>query len=224
MEDFALAVGAIASALSLVAGAVAVTRYGKQRRIRHRLDTELVRLLRIDRRLVAAVTEVDRILAEGVGWHGFAIPPPKLLGHLDYLDAQINELDRSRAQIRSLPTRDANDRLRETIETVVGSIRAAFVLYRDGTWTAYREHGGEPVPVGATGREPVAAMEVTPDELVKLRGDMELAVRTAAYQLGRGDLGEHYECRWPVIRADLEDTEGDVLWRGEPRPVTHREP
>lgn len=219
MEDFALLVGAIASALSLVATGVVVLRHGRQRILRSRLEVQLGRLLRLDKRFVALATETDRLLSEGVGWFGIAILPPKLRGHVGYLEAQIDELERAKAQVRALPTQGANDRLRETVETVIDNLRTACAVYRDGIWAAYRESSGEAIPPGATGRDPLAALGKSHERLRAMRLDMEFAVRTATYQLGVESLAESYECRWPTIRGELPH--GVDLWGAEPRPISH---
>lgn len=213
--------GAIASALSLVAALIAGLKHWRQRQLRGRLGDHFVRLLRLDRRLIALATETQGILADGVGWHGIAISPPQLRGHLVHLEDQIDELERSKAQVRALPTRDANDRLRETIEAAIDELRTAFLAYRDGIWQAYRDHGGKPIPPGATGRGPIAALEHSHEEVAALRSKMELAVRTAAYQLDAEHIAGRYVCRWPTIVGELPNRPSDDLWAGETRPVTH---
>jgi hypothetical protein len=55
-------------------------------------------------------------------------------------------------------------------------------------------------------------------ELESLRPKMELAVRTAAYQLNEEAVAEAYECRWPLIEGELPLFEND-LWGNEPRTL-----
>lgn len=187
------------------------------------LGTLAQRLLRLDRRLVALAVDLDALLTGGVGWHGIDIEPPMLRGHREYMWAQIDELERTRARVRALAARGATERIRETVEEAVETLRQAFVIYFDGTLTSYREAQGDPVPPGATGRDPAAVLHESPTAsgLAQLRKSMELAVRTVAYQLERPGIAEGYRCHWPLTRADVAALASTDLWGGEPRPVTH---
>lgn len=223
MNDFATMVGAVASAIAIASAVIGVTVWWQQRRVRGDLGTLAYRLLRLDRRLVALAVELDDLLARGVGWHGIAIEPPMLRGHLTYIWAQIDELEWARARVRSLPARGATERIRETVEEAIEALRRAFVIYFEGSMSAYRETGGEPIEPGATGRDPTAALVASPasHELPELRKSMELAIRTVAYQLDAHRVAETYRCRWPATRMEVAAVAKTDLWGSEPRPLMH---
>lgn len=222
VESFVAILGGVASALAIGSAIVGATLWWQQRRVRHRLATLTHRVLRIDRRLVALAVELDGLLAQGVGWHGIAIEPPLLRGHLNYLWAQIDELERHRAVVRSLTGRGATDRIRETVEDAIEILRLASVIYFDGSMETYRSAEGQPVPPGAAGRDPLAALgDTETTRVVDLRRSMELAVRTVAHQLGRERVAEAYRCRWPATRAEAAALADSDVWGGEPRPMMH---
>ena len=223
MNDFAAMVGAVASAIAIASAALGIIVWWRQRRVRAELGTLADRLLRLDRRLVALAVELDGLLTRGVGWHGIAIEPPMLRGHLTYMWAQIDELEWARARVRSLPARGSTERLRETVEEAIEALRRAFIIYFEGSLSAYQEAGGEPIDPGATGRDPTAVLIASPDsqDLPELRKSMELAIRTAAYQLDAHRVAETYRCRWPVARMDVEAVAESDLWGPEPRPILH---
>lgn len=222
MAAFASTVGAVASAIA-IATAVGAGVWWRQRRVLAELTTQVQRLLHVDRRLVVLVVDIDRLLSRGVGWHGVAIEPPMLRGHRTYMRAQIDELERARARVRALEARGGTDRVRETVEDAIDILRRAYTIYFDGCMDAYGNAGGEPIPPGATGRDPTALLVASAEaEAVReLRKDMELAVRTVAHQLDRPAVAEQFRCRWPVTRFDVGIAAESDLWRGEPQPIMH---
>ena len=222
MESFVAILGGVASALAIASALTAAALWWQQRRVRDRLGTLTHRILRIDKRLVALAVELDGLLARGVAWHGIAIEPPLLRGHLSYLWGQIDELERHRAVVRSLNARGATERFRETVEDAIEVTRQACVTYFDGSLEAYRNAEGQPVPTGAAGRDPLAALgETAIERVLDLRRGMELAIRTVAYQLDREGLAEAYRCHWPATRSEAAALAGTDLWGGEPRPMMH---
>lgn len=223
LDGFATTVGAVASAIAIASALYGTVVWWRQRRVLGELGSLAQRLLRVDRRLVALAVDVDALLAKGVGWHGVEIEPPMLRGHRDYMWAQIDELERARARVRALAARGATERIRETVEEAIETLRRACVVYFDGTMTAYQEAQGVPMPPGATGRDPTAVLHESPDagDLPELRKSMELAVRTVAHQLERPGVAEGYRCRWPLTRAEVAALAKTDLWGGEPRPIMH---
>jgi hypothetical protein len=222
VDSFVANLGGAASALAIASALTAAVLWWQQRQVRDCLATLTHRILRIDKRLVALAVELDGLLARGVGWHGIAIEPPLLRGHLNYLWAQIDELERHRAVVRGLNARGATERFRETVEEAIEVSRQACVTYFDGSLESYRSAEGQPVPGGAAGRDPLAALgETAIERVLDLRRAMELAIRTVAYQLDREGLAEAYRCNWPATRSEAAALADLDLWGSEPRPMMH---
>jgi hypothetical protein len=224
LNDFATILGAIASAAALVAVAAQVWSWIQQGRRRRRLDEHLHRLWRLDRRLVALISEVEARLTNGVGWYGFSIWPPALRGHLIYLAGLLDELERTTAELRSLDADGPVERLRHDLERLTVVMHEAGELYERGIIDRYRRSNGAAVGVSPAGREPTPALEEEQvDRVERLRREAQLLFRTAYHQLHRENVAERYRTEWPTLhRAFRQPTDPD-LWGSEVRPMERSE-
>lgn len=211
-------VGTAASVVALAAATVSGWRWWETHRARRLLTGWVHRLYRLDRRLVAVVCELDAALAVGVGWAGWAIWPHQLAGRITYLDGLVDDLERSRAELRAIDANGGTERLRADVERMADLLRLAAVTYRAGTIESYREVDGAQMPPGATGREPTPTLGTNDvAAFAALRDEFTLVARTVAHRLDDGDRAERYRALWPVQRSECA-LDIEQLWGSEPRP------
>lgn len=195
--------GAIASALSILGVLLAGLRRVRailQRRI---LKYRLHRLRAIVARLGDLVRGASDKLTEGVGWHGWAIPPPALERVLEDLAELQVDLEQRRAELRGLLSADErNERMRTDLEELVAVVREVAYRYYVGIWARYRDSRGEPVETSATGREPTVtlASPKTVREVEQMRRMTMLLLTSVSFQLGDADEAHDFQTGWPTVR------------------------
>lgn len=219
---FGSTLAALAAILAIV-GALAQARHvWMDRRLKAQLDAELGRLLRLDRRLVGLIVEVDQALGRGVGWFGYRSAPPSLGGHMNYLYGLSHEFDSTTAALRAMSTSGPVERLRSDLEELTGLMRDAAEAYLKGIWATYRATQGAAVPYDVTvlGSPTVTLCNEDLEEALDRQRQVQLLFRTTLCRLHRDLVGGTYHNQWPTDLRPGPDEDTEDPWRGEPRPIT----
>ena len=205
----------------------AKTVFGELRRRRrlHRNHEYLLqflrRLARLDRRLCALVAELDERLTVGTGREGPDAWPRPLKGRLTYLDATIDELERTVAQVRAVEADGATERLRADVERLSRVIRDAASEYLSGTVCSYREGRGQPIYSAQAGSFAITpTLHGTQALLVReLPEEATMLFRTCWYRLQADSMAERYRALWPIEQHEVSHINTEAVWRTEPHPV-----
>jgi hypothetical protein len=225
VEDFAVLVGAVASAVGVVAAALAAIRWWRVRRVRQRLAVAVGRLVRQERRLGRLIIDLDRQLTMGGAWEGWSQWPAYLGGQLTYASGLADEAEREEALVRALDADGAVERLRQDVEEMHQVLHKVAMACLDGTIAAYRNSEGEPVASSPAGRELSPVFTGTEEEeLLAARRRFTTLMRSTLSRLGSSDWrselrAEAFESSWPLYRWESADVDHGKLWDGELAPL-----
>lgn len=219
MSTFYGTISAIAASTVIAAFLLSAWKGWQNRQRRQRLWEHLHRLVRLDRRLVALVVEVDQALGRGVGWIDRDTVPPALGGYVIYLQALIAELEITAADLSAMEANGAVERIRSDLVLLAQRLREAMNMYLTGMLATYRQSCGVPVAY-----RPRSCTVVLRAEDVTRARELRLQARLLFRTLLRRLRGEHfwndYECEWPIEVRPSADMGTAELWRGEPQAMT----
>ncbi len=204
-----LAAGASTAALLTLgqAGYVSLRAHRQRGQLRHHFE----RLRQLDIGVTTAAAELDRSLAAGMEWAGFSLWPPELQDGTGYLEAVIDETERTEAAIRAVDEATPSiGRLRADMEHLHAILRTAASNYLDGVCSSYQSNQGQPQPSTPGGREPTPALtNDAANDQTELRTRFTLLVRSCASRLDSKAAGS-YECGWPIARWEVEQVPIDT--------------
>lgn len=163
--------------------------------------------------MVTAVGAANQALIDGVGQHGWSIPPPTLGPALATLDNVEIELLHVGATIRGRDADGSLERLRDDLEEACRLLAEQLVVYVDGVWTAYRDFDGAEVGTAANGSVTIGVLQGdrSPDEQRELEASIDRRrrtfthlIRASAHRLGDELKASHFACRWPIATGELD--------------------
>lgn len=225
LQDFAVLIGAITGAITIVGSAVAGRAHWRARRVRTHLAASVGRIHRQQHRLGGVIIEVDRRLQKGTEWAGWSRRPKQLAGELAYLSGLADEAEREESIVRSLNAHGADERLRQDIEEMHQVIYRVAIASYDGTVAAYRKGHGRPIPCSAGGDEVTPVFTgMSEADVIEARRRFKTLMRTSLHRLGKGDYwsghrAEAFDTSWIVHRWEAADVDLGAFWGPEVRPL-----